>query len=155
MHFYIYTDGAARGNPGESASGYMIFDASKKVVVKKSFYTGKQTNNVAEYLAIIAALKKVAEEYGPLSEIELFSDSTLVVNQLRGEYKINVPRLRELCKEALGVAKKFKSCKFANLPRETREISMVDGELNRLLDNYKKDDAMLEELKGNTSQRKL
>jgi len=64
MDLYIYTDGASRGNPGKSASGYLILDSSNKPLLKEVFYNGRKTNNFAEYMAIIAALEKVAKLYG-------------------------------------------------------------------------------------------
>ncbi|HVA83145.1 MAG TPA: ribonuclease HI family protein [Candidatus Aquilonibacter sp.] len=134
MVLYIYTDGAARDNPGPSASGYVIFDAGKKLIAKSFFYNGKKTNNIAEYLAIIAALRKVLSEYGERSEIKLFSDSELVVNQLQGNYKVREPKLKALHKEARVIISKLKSCEFANVPRENKFISMVDAQLNLLLD---------------------
>ena len=134
MKFVIYTDGAARGNPGESASGYYIFDQNKKHTIKRSFYNGIKTNNNAEYIAVISALKKVGEEFGYSNEITIFSDSELVVNQLNKKYKVRDEKLKELNKEAFGIIKKFEKCEFKSVPRENRYITMVDRDLNRLLD---------------------
>ncbi|MDE1855840.1 MAG: ribonuclease HI family protein [Candidatus Micrarchaeota archaeon] len=140
MKLFIYTDGAARGNPGPSASGYLILDKDKKTVAKFSFYNGERTNNSAEYLAIIAALKKAHGEYGNGAEIELYSDSELVVNQLNMNYKVRERKLKVLYEEASGLAKKFAACVFINVPRENVQISAVDRELNKLLDSIKKDE---------------
>ncbi|MDE1827854.1 MAG: ribonuclease HI family protein [Candidatus Micrarchaeota archaeon] len=141
MEIHVYTDGAARGNPGPSASGYAIYDQKEKLLVKMFFYNGRQTNNVAEYLAIIAALKKVIEEFGGKAELTLFSDSKLVVNQLGGKYKVNDANLRKLHREASKLAGALLKCRFVDVPRENPHISMVDRELNRLLDNIKKDES--------------
>ena len=103
MKFYVYTDGAARGNPGGVLPGLVVLDVKRRVVLKKSFYNGIKTNNVAEYLAIIAALKILIEQYGSGDQIELFSDSELVVNQLNHNYKVKDKRLKELNKEATGI----------------------------------------------------
>lgn len=140
MKLFIYTDGAARGNPGPSASGYLILDKDKKTVAKFSFYNGEMTNNSAEYLAIIAALKKAHGEYGKGAEIELYSDSELVVNQLNMNYKVRDKKLKVLYEEANGLSKNFAACVFINVPRENRHISAVDRELNKLLDSIKKDE---------------
>lgn len=137
MEFYIYTDGAARDNPGPSASGFVIFDSRKKLVAKSFFYNGNKTNNIAEYLAIISALRKVLLEYGEQSEVNLFSDSELVVKQLQGKYKVRDPKLKALHKEASGIVARLHSCKFTNVPRENKFISMVDAQLNLLLDKKK------------------
>lgn len=141
MEIHTYTDGAARGNPGPSASGYAIYDKSEKLLARMFFSNGRQTNNVAEYLAIIAALKKVWEEFGSKAELTLFSDSRLVVNQLSGNYKVKDVNLKKLHKEAMAIAAKLSKCKFVDLPRENPQISMVDGKLNELLDNIKKDES--------------
>lgn len=138
MKFYVYTDGAARGNPGKSASGFRVLDSKRRLVLKKSFYNGIKTNNVAEYLAIIAALKIVIAEYGSVSSVELFSDSELVVNQLNHRYKVKDKTLKELNVEAGGLAEKLNVCVFRNVPRENEQVSKVDGALNELLDNIKK-----------------
>jgi ribonuclease HI len=135
---YIYTDGASRSNPGESASGYQIFDERYKLIVKHSFYNGIKTNNEAEYLAIIAALEKAGAEFGYEKEVHLFSDSQLVVRQLKREYKVRDAGLRELHSKALDLLVRFRSCKLENVPRENKYISMVDGELNDLLDSLGK-----------------
>jgi ribonuclease HI len=132
MKVYIYTDGASRGNPGESASGYLILDASHSLICERVFYNGVCTNNVAEYSAIIAALKK-ALSIGS-EEIVLHSDSQLVVNQLSGGYKVRNKGLRSLNSDAKALLKKFKSYELLNVPRENREISAVDKKLNSFLD---------------------
>ncbi|MGI0141271.1 MAG: ribonuclease HI family protein [Candidatus Micrarchaeales archaeon] len=157
MAFYVYTDGAARGNPGPSASGYLVLDEKRKLIVKNSFYNGKQTNNIAEYLAIIAALKKVHSEYGSSASILLYSDSELVVNQLTMNYKVRDKKLKALHSEALKLALKFTGCKFANVRREDKYVSMVDRELNELLDSIKKDDNDIRMLKKSRtgSQKEL
>jgi ribonuclease HI len=134
MRIVIYTDGAARGNPGRSASGYFIFDADHRLLFKEALYDGIKTNNFAEYYAVISALEKVAELYGYDNEIELFSDSKLVVNQLNGLYKTKTDHIKALNSQAMTLSKRFKRCAFSNVPRENEYISMVDKALNNLLD---------------------
>ncbi len=131
---HIYTDGASRSNPGESASGYQIFDEKGKLLVKYSFYNGIKTNNEAEYLAIIAALEKAGAEFGYATEVLLSSDSQLVVRQINGEYKVKNIGLKELNRKAADLVRKFKSCRLENISRENEYISQVDAELNILLD---------------------
>lgn len=132
----IYTDGASRSNPGKSASGYELLDAEHSILLRKSFYNGIKTNNEAEYLAIIAALIAASENYGYDIDIDLYSDSRLVVSQINGEFKVRNPGLKRLHEEAAGLAKKFRICRLHNVPRENEYISRVDAELNRLLDRY-------------------
>jgi len=134
MELYIYTDGASRGNPGKSASGYLILDSSNKPLLKEVFYNGRKTNNFAEYMAIIAALEKVAKLYGYENNITLTSDSEVAVKQINGLYKVKEKHLKALNKKVVELAGKFKSCKFQNARRNNKYIAMVDKELNRFLD---------------------
>jgi ribonuclease HI len=136
MILNIYTDGASRSNPGKSASGYIIFGENGELLLKKSFYNGIKTNNEAEYLAIVAALAAIEHEYGYNVRINLFSDSKLAINQLKGDFKIKSHSLKELHKEASTLLKKFESHSLINVPRENEHISEVDAALNRLLDKY-------------------
>ncbi|MFP3278799.1 MAG: ribonuclease HI family protein [Candidatus Micrarchaeota archaeon] len=152
MDIYIYTDGASRGNPGKSASGYLILDSSNKPLLKEVFYNGRKTNNFAEYMAIIAALEKVAKLYGYENNVTLTSDSEVAVKQINGLYKVKEKHLKELNKRVIELARKFKSCKFQNAKRENRYIAMVDRELNRFLDEM--EDNIIKN-KGNDKQSKL
>ena len=131
----IYTDGAARGNPGQSASGYSIYMDGKQITEGEK-YNGKATNNFAEYNAVILALEwciKNIKEHGKCAAA-LHSDSELVVRQLNGLYRVKSERMRRLNYEVRSMAALFKSIKFRNLPRSDRRIAAVDARLNRLLD---------------------
>ncbi len=134
MLLRIYTDGAARGNPGKSASGYSISDEHGKLIYKNTEYNGIATNNVAEYNAVINALRKVIDRLGEDNEIELFSDSKLIINQLNGNYRVKDSKLKELNSEAMVLLGKFKSYSLKNVPRENPGIVAVDKELNIFLD---------------------
>ncbi|MDE1822825.1 MAG: ribonuclease HI family protein [Candidatus Micrarchaeota archaeon] len=138
MLITIYTDGASRSNPGESASGYQMLDDKGKTLIEKEFYNGVRTNNEAEYLAIIAALEAAGNLYGLQNEIRLFSDSQLVVKQINGEFKIKGDNLKALNLKARALAKRFQACSLGNVPREEKHISQVDKRLNLLLDERAK-----------------
>lgn len=157
MEIYIYTDGASRGNPGKSASGYLILDHASKELAKGIFYNGKKTNNFAEYMAIILALEKAAELFGYGNDIILTSDSELAVKQINGEYKIKDKYLKVLNKRVKELSEKFRSCRFVNARRENKYISQVDRELNKFLD--KMEDNYIKSKKDinnqNNSQKKL
>ena len=135
MTLYVYTDGASRGNPGESASGYLILDYRDKQLAKRVFYNGVCTNNVAEYKAIIAALKKAVAMANEGEELVLRSDSELVVNQLSGNYRVKDAKLRVLNTEAKRLLKKFGKRELLAVRRENRHISAVDKALNAFLDD--------------------
>jgi ribonuclease HI len=94
-HYLVaYSDGGARGNPGPAGYGVVIQDEAGKKVAALSQYLGHQTNNVAEYQGLIGALE-YAVEHGPKA-LKLISDSELLVKQIRGEYKVNNPTLKDL-----------------------------------------------------------
>lgn len=132
----VYTDGAARGNPGPSASGFAIFENGKRI--KEDFrFDGIRTNNQAEYNAIIGALEWCAERF-PSSNIKIYSDSELVVRQIKNEYKVRTKALLPMKARAAGLLSKFSSVEFHNLPREEKGIAYVDRGLNKLLDKLGK-----------------
>ncbi len=134
MFVRIYTDGASRGNPGKSASGYSLSDSKGKPIYKNTEYNGITTNNVAEYNAVINALRKVIDRMGPDNDVELFSDSKLIVSQINGTYRIKDSKLKELNSEVMVLLGKFKSYSVKNVPRENSGIVAVDRELNLFLD---------------------
>jgi len=134
MIIRIYTDGAARGNPGKSASGYHVY-INSQLVIEGAFYNGICTNNIAEYEAALKALEKVYNEYGRSNSIKLYSDSKLMVNQLKHLYKIKNETLKKLNARVLEIAGKFDSCEFVNVPRENKHIAAVDASINRFLDS--------------------
>src|SRR5215468_4726557 len=93
-YLIAHTDGGARGNPGPAGYGVVIHDSCGKKVATLSQYLGRQTNNVAEYQALIAALE-YAVEHGPKA-LKVISDSELMVRQIKGIYKVKDPTLRDL-----------------------------------------------------------
>ena len=134
MRIYIYSDGASRNNPGRSASGYALYDKFQRCLFSHAFYNGIRTNNEAEYLAIIAAMKKADELYGYVNDIVAFTDSELMARQISGQYRTKDSGLRPLNVKARELARGFMSFTIKSVPRENRYISLVDAELNSLLD---------------------
>lgn len=99
--FTVYTDGGARGNPGPAAIGVYIIDSEGKEILRKSKQIGEATNNIAEYSAVIEALKWIRENFQSVLNIgdfnlQFYLDSSLVVNQLNGIFKVKQNHLREL-----------------------------------------------------------
>jgi len=131
MTLIIYTDGGARGNPGPAAIGVVIGDK------KYGEYIGKTTNNVAEYQAVIFALKKARQLIGKTkaeeTNLEIRSDSQLMINQLNGKYKIKDEKLKPLFVEIWNLKQDFKSVIFKQIPREENQQS--DKLVNVTLDN--------------------
>lgn len=134
MRIYAYTDGAARGNPGEGASGYHLLDSAHRLLARHVFRNGVCTNNEAEYLAVVAALKKALKMFGAETDIVVVSDSNLVINQLAGKYKVKSQNLKALNKEGRDLLAKFRSHRLLNVRRENEHVASVDAELNELLD---------------------
>ena len=125
-----YFDGASRGNPGRAGAGACILDGTE-VVWECSEYLGSRTNNEAEYTALICLLGE-AKARG-LREIEIRGDSKLVVCQVRREWKINLPHLRELASAAWKLMEDM-NVKLEWIPRS--ENSMADALSNKAIDDY-------------------
>lgn len=135
----IYTDGGSRGNPGPAAIGFVFCNQKKQVIKKHSQYLGKATNNVAEYQAVIFALKKFKVLFGKKlakkTEIELRSDSELLIRQLNGEYKILDSKIQPLFLEIWNLRLDFKKVKFKLIPRKRNKEA--DNLVNEVLDSQK------------------
>jgi ribonuclease HI len=104
-YLIAHTDGGARGNPGPAGYGIVIHDAKGNKVAALSQYLGRQTNNFAEYQALIGALE-YALEHGPKA-LKVISDSELLVRQIKGIYKVKEPTLRDLYARAREVISKL------------------------------------------------
>lgn len=131
MKLTTYTDGGARGNPGPSATGIVIKDATGKNLDAFGEYLGKQTNNYAEYSALISGLKRAFELGG--TEIECILDSELIVNQMKGLYKVKEPTLQKLFIQTYNAAAKFKKVTYRHTARENNKEA--DRWVNETLDN--------------------
>lgn len=131
MNLVIHTDGGARGNPGPAAVGVVI-EENGKMIVAFGKKIGETTNNVAEYSAVIEALQKV-KSIGQNDVINFFLDSTLVVNQLNGLFKIKQPHLRELLVKVRELEGKVGGViRYSAVPREqnTRADALVNVALD-------------------------
>ena len=126
----IYGDGGSRGNPGPSASGFVILDMNDKILVDKGVYLGITTNNQAEYTALKLALEE-AQAMG-VTEIDVFMDSLLVINQLEGIFKVRNRDLWPLHDAIKRMAANFKHISFTHVPRELNKLA--DAAVNRALD---------------------
>jgi ribonuclease HI len=125
----VYTDGAARGNPGPAAFAYVI-NLEDGRVVKDAGLIGHATNNVAEYSALVRALERAAEL--GVSDLTVKSDSELLVKQMKGIYRVSNPVLAQLHAEARNLVERFRSVKFGHVHRE--ENSQADQLCNEALD---------------------
>ena len=132
MRAKLSTDGGARGNPGPAAYGYVLEAEDGTVLAAHGEAIGEATNNVAEYRALVAGLEK-AVELG-VDELEVVSDSELVVKQMRGEYKVKNEVLRELKEAAANVAERLRSVRYTAVRREHNELAdrLVNEALDRI-----------------------
>ena len=130
MRARLFTDGGARGNPGPAAYGYVLEAEDGTVLAAHGETIGVATNNVAEYRALVAGLEKAAEL--GVEELEVVSDSELLVKQMRGEYKVKNPALRELNAAAEALAAGFRKVTYTAVRREHNELA--DRLVNEALD---------------------
>ncbi len=141
----IYTDGGSRGNPGPAAIGVVFCNEKGQTIKDYSKFLGKKTNNVAEYEAVIFALKKFKQLFGKKiaknSEVELKSDSQLLVKQLKGEYKILDSKIQALFLTAWNLKLDFKKVKFKLISREKNK--QADRLVNEALDAEKRSQKLI------------
>jgi ribonuclease HI len=130
VRLVVYTDGAARGNPGPAGAGVSIQDPDGNVVATVERYLGKATNNVAEYSALLCGLER-AQELGA-EELEVRSDSELLVRQMRGEYRVRNPGLKPLVVRAHELARAFARVEYVHVRREQNRDA--DRLANRAID---------------------
>lgn len=130
MRGRLYTDGGARGNPGPAASAYVLEAADGSVLEARAEAIGVQTNNVAEYTALLHGLRRAAEL--GITELEVVSDSELMVKQMRGEYRVKNEALRTLSLEASHLARTVGSVTYTAVRREQNELA--DRLVNEALD---------------------
>ena len=130
MRARLSTDGGARGNPGPAAYGYVLETEDGTVLAAHGETIGTATNNVAEYRALVAGLEKALELH--VDEVEVVSDSELLVKQMRGEYKVKNETLRELNARAAELAEELRSVRYTAVRREHNELA--DRLVNEALD---------------------
>ena len=106
MKARLFTDGGARGNPGPAAYGYVVETEDGTVLDARGEAIGRATNNVAEYRGLVAGMAKAAEL--GVDELEVVSDSELLVKQMQGEYRVKNEALKELWGEASGLEERFR-----------------------------------------------
>lgn len=126
----LYADGGSRGNPGPSAGGYVILDMADIVVKKNGKYLGITTNNQAEYHALKGGLEMAAAMGARI--VHVYMDSLLVVNQMKGIYKIKNRDLLPVHQAIRAMLPSFEQVQFTHVPREFNKLA--DAEVNVVLD---------------------
>ena len=130
--YLLYTDGAARGNPGPAGAGAYICTDDGEIVAEIAEYVGETTNNVAEYRALLAGLKRLV--HLGINEAEILADSELMVRQLQGRYRVKHPNLRPLYTEAVALLKKIPRCSIRHIVREKNKEA--DRLANQAIDEH-------------------
>ncbi len=131
MKYVIEADGGSRGNPGIAGSGTVIYDADHATVLQElSYVVGTSTNNVAEYHALLNGLRYCADRGA--TEVDVFMDSKLVVEQMSGRWKIKHPDMKALAVQAREIMKLFDAVRFTWVPRARN--SKADALANKAMD---------------------
>lgn len=130
MRATLYADGGARGNPGPAGSGAVLLDPDGTVIAELRRFLGHATNNVAEYTALIIGLEE-AEKRG-IDELDIRMDSLLVVQQMKGLWKIKHPGLKPLAIRAGELLARFPTRTIEHVPRERN--TLADTQVNRAID---------------------
>lgn len=131
-HLIVYSDGGSRGNPGPSASGFVIMNTKEEVVHQGGLYLGITTNNQAEYHGVRLGLEKALEMGG--KSVDFRMDSLLVVNQLNGVYKIKNRELWPINERIRELTKDFEKVTFTHVRREFNQLA--DGMVNKILNAH-------------------
>jgi ribonuclease HI len=130
MRARLFTDGGARGNPGPAAAAFVLEADDGTVLAAEGKAIGVATNNVAEYRALVAGLERAAEL--GITDLEVVSDSELLVKQMRGEYRVKNAALRDLSLAAARLARELGAVRYTAVRREHNELA--DRLVNEALD---------------------
>jgi ribonuclease HI len=128
----LYSDGGARGNPGDAGIGIVIAKPDGTILYEHKEYIGVKTNNQAEYRALIKGLE-LTRGYGA-SRASSIVDSELVVKQLKGEYKVRNPKLKHLFQKVRIMEQAFDSVTYQHVSRENDKIQIADRLVNEAID---------------------
>lgn len=127
----MFADGGSRGNPGPSASGYVLMDMNDRVLTERGVYLGITTNNQAEYQAVKFGLEDALKNGA--REVDVYLDSLLVVNQMKGVFKVRNRDLWPIHVAINDIVKQLKKVTFTHVPREMNKLA--DAEVNICLDS--------------------
>ncbi len=128
----LYADGGSRGNPGPSASGFVLLDMDEKVLLEHGSYLGITTNNQAEYQALKLGLEAALHTFHA-RKVHVYMDSMLVVNQMKRVFKVKNRDLWPIHDAITKLLPQFKEVTFDHVPRELNKLA--DAEVNKALDS--------------------
>lgn len=127
----MYSDGGSRGNPGPSASGYVLMDMTGRILETNGEYLNITTNNQAEYHSLKLGLERARQLDARI--VHVYMDSMLVINQMRGVYRVKNPELKAVFNKIQSIVADFDEVIFNHVPRELNKLA--DAEVNRILDS--------------------
>lgn len=133
----LYADGGSRGNPGPSAAGFALYTMRDELITKRGEYLGVTTNNQAEYQAVRTGLEEARQRKARV--VHVYLDSLLVVNQMRGEFKVKNRELWGVHGAMKDLVSTFEKVIFTHVPRELNRVA--DGEVNAALDDHERQQA--------------
>jgi len=133
MKLFLFTDGGSRGNPGPAAYGFVVKSTAGIILGKRGNYLGLTTNNIAEYEGLLAGLKWVVEHH-PHAELIIKMDSLLIVNQIKGLFKVKNPGLLPRYQEVRGLIARLPKYSIEHTYREGN--SLADELVNLALNNH-------------------
>lgn len=128
---FVFTDAASRGNPGPAAISYSIYDENGNVIESDARRIENTTNNSAEYQALIWAMERASEHTEKAATF--YSDSELLINQIRGDYRVRNEKLARLFDKVSDLRGRFSAPRFVHRPREDPRISLEDDKVNAVL----------------------
>ncbi|MBI3522058.1 MAG: ribonuclease HI family protein [Chloroflexi bacterium] len=131
MKLTLFADGGARGNPGPAAGGAVLLDEGGSVVAELGRFLGKATNNVAEYTGLIIGLEEALRRGADAVDVRM--DSLLVVQQLKGVWKIRHSGLKPLAQRAQDLLAQFRGWSIEHVPRDGN--ALADAQVNRAIDD--------------------
>lgn len=126
----LMCDGGSRGNPGIAGSGFVIYDENKKEISRGGKFCGIQTNNFAEYTSLIIGLEMALKL--EITHLKVLMDSKLVVEQMKGKWKVKNANIKPLFERAKSVAENFEILNFQHIPREKNKVA--DSIANEVMD---------------------
>jgi len=138
QELHVFTDGGSRGNPGAAGIGVAVYGDKDKIIFEKSAFIGVTTNNVAEYEALLQAMKWLEDflKQNAVGQVKFFSDSQLLVEQVNGRYKVKQQHLQEYVQKILALRQKITNAEtstiFLHIPREKNK--KADALVNLALD---------------------
>jgi ribonuclease HI len=119
--FYLFADGACRGNPGPSGAGFVIYNSKSEIIFQGSEYLGKCTNNVAEYYSLLYGLQAALKL--DIKYLQVRMDSKLAVGQVSQNWKIKAVHLKPLVLSCQVLVAKFTQCELQHIPREENKVA--------------------------------